>query len=157
MSLTKGTNSYVTASEAEKYFEMRLDATAWVSANSDRQEQALVTATSILDSQKWTGYVADYSQPLAFPRVGVYFDDRLGSNVVMSDIPARIAKATCEQALHLLNNPGLQDDNGTVGSLSVSSISLTTVFAASLIPAVVNNLIKPMLANRGSNSWWKAN
>lgn len=158
MALTKGVNSYVTVAEADAYFEDRLDAAAWTSAKSSEKSKALVTATSYLDSLEWTGVAVSHAQSLAFPRAGGYFDPRLGANVSFdANTPSRVIKATYELAYHFLNNDGLLDDTGGVTSLQIASISLTDIKATSKMPSVVSRLIKPLLLNKGSNTWWRAN
>ena len=158
MALVKGTNSYVTVDEAVAYFADRLDVAAWDAADATERAKALVTATSVLDDQNWSGVVLDSAQLLAFPRSAQYFDPRLGMNTdLTSTVPDRIIRATCEQAYHLLNNDGLLDNTGSVETLGISSINLSTIKAPDLIPAVVKRLIKPLLANAGSSGWWRAN
>lgn len=159
MALEKGSNSYVTLAEAESYFADRLDAAAWTSASVTQKSQALVTATSLLDETEWVGVAVSQSQSLAFPRVGSYFDPRLGMDVSMdgTSIPNRIIAATCELAFHLLNNDGLLDDTGSVKDLSVGSIRLSLVLPANKFPTTVKNTIKPLRANGGATTWWRAN
>jgi hypothetical protein len=158
MALTKGTNSYVTVSEADAYFEDRLDAAAWTEAPESQKSQSLVTATSLLDDSKWTGVAVRVSQPLAFPRQGSYFDPKLGTRVLLgNDTPSRVVQATFELAYHLLNNDGLLDNTGGVKDLTVGDLKLTGVRAASVFPGVVLNLIRPLLINGGSAIWWRAN
>jgi len=158
MALGKGTNSYVTETEASFYFNDRIDVAAWTTADSAQRDQALITATSILDDLSWVGVAMDASQPLAFPRSGSYFDPRVGTYVTLSSaVPDRIIKATCELAYHLLNNDGILDDTGLVNNLSVGSINLTTIRNPNLIPYAVKRVIKPLLANAGAHSWWRAN
>lgn len=159
MALKKGTNSYATQAEAETYFEDRLDVAAWNSADDDQKEQALVTATSMLDGLSWEGVAADENQPLAFPRVGSYFDPRVGIEVTLDGVtvPTRIQKATYELAYHLLNNDGLLDDAGSMINLEVSVIKLSKIRRPSELPSMVKRLIKPILLNAGSNAWWRAN
>jgi hypothetical protein len=159
MALVKGTNAYATVAEAGVYFADRLDIAAWVAASDGDKALALVTGTSILDDQPWTGTAISESQPLAFPRSGSYFDPRLGTNVVLSEgvVPNRIVIANIEMAHHLLNNDGLLDDTGRVVDLSVGSIKLTAMSPPNLIPANVKRLIKPLLINSGANGWWRAN
>ena len=99
------------------------------------------------------------SQPLAFPRAGVYFDTKLGFAVVLDAVavPDRIVRATFDQAYHMLNNDGLLDDTGSVTDLNISSISLSSVIAPNLISKGVKRLINPLLASAGSTMWWRAN
>jgi hypothetical protein len=117
----------------------------------------LVTATSILDAQRWTGIAISVDQTLAFPRSGYYFDPRLGVMALMNPTPNRIILATFELALHLLKNEGLQDSTGTVNALDIGTISLTGIINPDLLPSVVRRLIQPILFNKGSNTWWRAN
>ena len=158
MALVKGTNSYADVTESDLYFEDRLDVDAWTSADNTSKAQALVTATSVLDGLYWAGTAISDSQPLAFPRSAYYFDPRLGTHTALNnEVPKRIISANIELAYHLLNNDGLLDDSGVVKDLEVGPVQLTTILAPSLIPSVVKRLIKPLLVNAGSNSWWRAN
>jgi hypothetical protein len=159
MALIKGTNSYATTFEADAYFSDRVDNSAWVNAASQSKDQALVTATSLLDDLSWTGSAISTTQPLAFPRAGFYFDPRIGISVNLdqSTVPDRVVRATKELALHLLNNPGLLSDTGSVINLSAGSIRLDTIRTPSLIPLSVKQVIKPLLVNAGQNSWWRNN
>jgi len=157
MALAKGTNSYATVQEADDYFADRLDCSEWNNADETKQAQALVTATSILDAQRWAGIAISVDQTLAFPRSGYYFDPRLGAMSFMDPVPNRVIVATFELALHLLKNEGLQDETGTVKSLGLSSINLSTIMEPSLIPSAVKRLIQPILLNKGANTWWRAN
>ena len=159
MALTKNTNSYVTVAEADAYFADRLDVDAWVTAPESQKAQALVTATTMLDSLNWTGIAVSDSQPLAFPRSGDYFDPRIGSDISLSSAAAlqRLNSATFEFAYHLLNNDGLLDDTGSVESIDVGNISLKLVQTPNMMPSIVQRKIKPMLVNQGARTWWRAN
>lgn len=159
MAIAKGTNSYVTVSEADAYFADRLDVAAWADAPELEKAKALVTATSYLDSLEWVGAAISDAQSLAFPRYGSYFDPRLGFDVTMDGIaiPSRIINATYELAYHFLNNDGLLDDTGSVKDISIGPIRLTGIKTANGLPGNVRRLIRPVLLNRGSSAWWRAN
>jgi len=158
MALAKGTNSFVTREEANTYFTDRLDVAAWTTAPDAQKDQALVTATRLLNNMKWTGVAISDSQALVFPRSGTYYDPKLGYVTTLpSTVPTRITEATFELAYHLLNNDGLLDNTGTVSSLNVGQISLTIKTEASKIPSVVTGLINPLLIRGGSSTWWRAN
>jgi hypothetical protein len=158
MALSKGTNSYVTATEADGYFENRLDVAAWNDATDDQKEQALVTATMLLDEMNWTGVAVDESQSLAFPRVGIYFDPKTGSNVEFddTDTPTRVVNATYELAYHLLNNDGLLDESGSATNIKVGRVLLEKVKTPSKFPSHVKRSLRPLLVNAGANLWWRA-
>jgi hypothetical protein len=157
MALQKGVNSYATLAEADKHFEDRLDVAAWTDAEDDLKSKALVSATMLLDTLSWTGVVVSESQSLAFPRIGEYFNPRIGYVVIMNGVPDAIKKATIELAYHLLNNDGLLDDTGGVDSISLGPISLTDLSAPSKIPAWIMRTVRPLMANRGSRQWWRSN
>lgn len=157
MALEKGVNSYVTLLEAEDFFSNRLDVAAWTDATDPTKEQALVTATSILDTLHWVGMALSESQVLCFPRWGTYHDPLLGySTYLPPTVPEKILIATFELAYHLLNNDGLLDDTGTVTDLSIGSISLNIKTNPSVIPASVKRYIKPYLRN-STRTWWRNN
>jgi len=159
MSLVKGTNSYSTVSEADLYFEDRLDAAAWTSAGNDLKGQALITATRMLDNMRWVGVASSETQKLAFPRTGEYFDPRLGIDVALDEdeVPERVVNATYEIAYHLLNNDGLLDETGSALSIEVGRIKLDRVRKPSGTPSFAKSLVKPLLLNEGSTTWWRAN
>jgi hypothetical protein len=168
MALEKGVNSYVTLSEADSYFEDRLDAAAWLSSYAELQEQALVTATRMLDEEQWQGSVVDANQALAFPRVGAFRDDSRGLRLAFTstyvysvnaetetslnrDIRL-IRQATYELAYHLMNNDGLLDSTGEITDIKVGPITLKEVKNAPSAPRTVRRVIKPMLRN-SAKSW----
>jgi len=169
MSLLKGANSYVTLSEANSYFEDRLDAAAWDNTSSELREQALVTATRNLDEMSWQGSAVSESQALAFPRIGAFRDTSRGFKLAFTssytysvtdevetslkrDIRL-IRQATYELAYHLLNNDGLLDSTGEITDIKIGPISLKEIKEPSRIPRTVKRVIQPMTLNSGK-SWW---
>lgn len=160
MSLVKGTNSYVSVSEADSYLSDRLDVAAWTNAPTEQKSQALITATAYLDGLVWIGTVVSESQSLAFPRVGSYDDPFIGATVYFGNTPPkRITDATIELAYHFLNNDGILDDTGGAESISISGIAIMKPKLANKIPEVVRTKIYPLLksSQRGNNTWWRAN
>jgi len=158
MALSKNVNAYVTVSEANSYFEDRLDAAAWTDASDLQKSQSLVTAAAILNDLNWVGTAVSESQTLAFPRNGIYFDPRQGLEVYLDgNVPVRILVANYELAYHLLNNDGLLDSTGSVDSLQLGTISLTKIRSTAQIPNAVQRHIKPLLMNNGASAWWRAN
>jgi hypothetical protein len=158
MALTKGTNSYVTVSEANAYFLSRLDADTWIGSSDINKERALITASNILDEMTWIGTISDTNQAMAFPRVANYFDDRLGVTVYLeSTVPWRIAKAAMELSLHLLMNPDSLHLASTIKNVNLGAISIEEIRAPAKMPSRVKKIISPLLAGRGSNAWWRSN
>ena len=137
MALQKGTNSFVSVSESDEYFENRLNSENWFS-NDALVEQALVTATGILDDMDWGGTATPTaSYPLSWPRDITYYDNKSGYYTDLEDdrsttsegtIPGDIKKATFELAFHLLNNMKTQESNASgenkVKDLTVGSVRL---------------------------------
>jgi hypothetical protein len=159
MALAKGTNSYATVAEADAYFADRIDVAAWLAASPEQKAQALITASKWLDDMNWAGTAISESQSLAFPRMGQYFDPRLGTFITYDGVtvPNRVIQAVYELAYHMINNDGVLDDSGGVKSLTVGPISLNFIEAPAKIPPTVKRVIKPLLVNAGSSAWWRAN
>lgn len=159
MALAKGVNSYITVDEADAYLQDRVDVAAWFTADNTARAQALITATSMLDTLPWVGYAVSEAQSLAFPRRGSYFDPRIGYSVNLNeaDIPKRILNAVAELAYHLILNDGLLDSSGGIKSLTVGPIQLNDISPVPSIPSFVKRLIKPLQVNSGGNPWWRAN
>jgi hypothetical protein len=160
MALVKGVNSNATVTEADTYFENRLDVAAWSAVADTTKEQALCTATFMLDELDWIGVATDPAQSLAHPRKdGEYFDPKFGILVpfISTVVDQRVMKATYELALHLLNNEGLLDNTGLIKDLELSGLKLSVIRPADKIPMVVKTLIKPLLRNSGKRTWWRAN
>ena len=161
MAVSKGVNSYSTVAEADAYFEDRLDVAAWTSAAPDQKGRALVTATMLFDQLDWQGSLRDPSQPLAFPRRGLYYSTRAEAPVEYTEqIPRRVLSGFYEMAYHLLNNDGLLDDSGGVDSLSVGGIALTKIRDPSKFPGVVKKLLRDFVKGGLAGTpklWWRVN
>jgi len=168
MALVLNTNSYVAISDADTYFETRIDSANWSNAADSLKEEALVTATQIIDDNPWIGTAVSSSQALAWPRKqAIYYDSRLGQEIEIAtnEVPNKVKTAVYEQALHLLNNEDLlTGTTQTFESISVGNISITDsnndVTRVSVNPKYVRDFVKPLL-RRGDGglgqSWWRAN
>jgi hypothetical protein len=158
MALVKGTNSYANVAEADAYFGNRLNSGVWTGATTPDKEKALITATGIVDDNQWEGSVVSDTQSLAFPRIGSYFDTRLGFTVEFDDVdpPKRVIDAVYETAIHLLTDSGVLDTSSSVESISIDGISLTKIKSNSKIPSAARAMILPILV-RSSSVWWRAN
>jgi len=168
MALVLNTNSYVSIADADTYFETRIDSANWVATSDEIKEQALVTATLLIDDSAWIGSAVSSSQALAWPRNNaIYNDDRLGLQVTIAktETPSRVKTAVYEQALHLIDNEDvLMGQSQTFESISVGSISISDsngdTTRIPMKPATALKSIRP-LVRRGSAgqsaSWWRAN
>jgi len=169
MALVLNTNSYVTIADADEYFETRIDSAEWEASDDLVKEQALVTATQLIDNRPWIGIAVSSSQALAWPRKeAIYYDPRMGQDITIAEdeTPSQVKLAVYEQALHLLQNEDLiAQKTQTFESISVGSIKLTDtngdVTKTSITPSVIIKPLRP-LVRKGSTggmgtSWWRAN
>jgi hypothetical protein len=165
MALVLNTNSYVNTTEADLYFDTRIDSANWSNAESSVKEQALVTATQIIDENAWIGYAVSSSQALAWPRKNAsYSDPKLGMvvSVAEDEVPDRVKVAVYEQALHLVENEDLLGgQTQTFESITVGQISLTDsnndVRKVPMKTPNATRYIRPLLVRGGAHTWWRAN
>jgi len=168
MALVLNTNSYVTIADADTYFETRIDAAEWDSSNDETKEQALVTATQLIDERHWIGAAVSSSQALAWPRKNaIYYDPRMGQQITVAndEVPSQVKIAVYEQALHLVQNEDLLAQKiQTFESISVGSISLSDsnndVTKTSITPSIIIKPLRPLIRRDGigmGGSWWRAN
>lgn len=157
MAITVGIDTYVTEAEATTYLTQALHAgTAWSGASSATREQALVTATRMLERQQWVGTQAPLSPgpwELAWPRSGV--TDQYGNAVSDAAVPQFIEDAECELALALLQDASAQsnaDASSNIQSLQAGSASISYFrpVKAGRFPTIVQELIGFYLASRVS-------
>lgn len=114
VTVTVGTNSYISVADATTYFATRLYSTAWTSASADEMAQAVITATRAIDRQLLKGRKYVSTQALAFPRcytVDPQAVSEYTSNTRLtwgdgwyceSAVPQAVKDACCEEAICLL-------------------------------------------------------
>lgn len=116
-------NSFASLAEAAAYFEGRLHAAAWATADTPTKETALRWATRELDRMAWAGYRYSEAQRLRWPRASVYNLDgyRLANNV----IPPFLSEATAELALWLIGEDRTAPAQGAgLSKIEVGSIKV---------------------------------
>jgi hypothetical protein len=113
-------DSYVALADADAYFSAR-GVTTWTGADADK-ENALRKATSYLDNayrDRWVGVRTNYEQALAWPRCNaetirtfngftIALIDSDGFEILPTDVPLQIQRATFEAALLALTGTDLQ-------------------------------------------------
>ena len=154
--LEKDVNSFITIAESDAYFENRIDAGAYINSSTENKEMSAITATSLISLLEFEGYTSSASQSLSFPREGSYYDGSTGRWILMNPTPQRVLNACFELQLHLLQNTGVLDDEGSVKSIDVDGIVLTNIKAPAKYPAMVMQLLLPLLS-KNTNMWWRAN
>jgi len=154
MTITVGTNSYVTITESNTYLAQSMRAASsgtWTLADATTEkEPALVTATRLLERLTWAG-AKTAVQTLSWPRTGV--TDRYGSAVDSSTVHQQIKDAQVELAFELLSDPEAlekaTDANVRLKRVKAGSVEVeffTTIFAGKL-PSIVWDLIVEFLAS----------
>ena len=141
MTITVGTNSYISEDDADAYFAARLYSDAWDGATTDTREKAILMACSVLEHQmEWQGLPAVHDQVMAWPRVHV-------PGVDPDAIPNAIKNAQAELALYLLGtNPTATPKTAGYKSLTVDTLKMEIDKADRLpvIPAHVADMLAPI-------------
>ena len=160
MALQVNINSFVSVVTADNYFADRLNKDAW--DNAINKDEALVTATRILNQLNWNGTNTSFSNvtyKLSWPRTITFTDTVSGNVQALNDdrsatsggtIPQDIQDATCEMAYHLILNTDLLDNTSSVQDLTVGSIRLLNPSKAPTLPDQVIRLIGRYLSG-GAN------
>ena len=141
---TSGTmNSYTSVSFADDYFVARFGAESWSSFDEPKKFALLVQATNILDTYMYGGLRTSRSQPLQWPRQGIYNDE--GTPYSSAVLPDKMQKATCEMAFwlfteedRLLSDTSLQQ----VDAFKAGPRDLKIRKSAMVIPEKVLSTIK---------------
>ncbi len=142
-----GVNSYASLPEAHEIAAMRLFSSAWSSATSLTQAQALITATSLLDRMRWQGRAVAATQPLAWPRVS----DRCPHGYPLtSETPPAIVTASVELAIHLLTQ-GQLSSAPVIQRMLGDSMTMYFPTIADELPKHVRRLIEPHLRASSAN------
>lgn len=150
-----GTDSYVTVAEADTYHLASIHGANWTAAVTLTKEQALLTATRMLERQEWVGAKTSPSQALDWPRTGVV--DPEGVAVSSATVPAFIKNAQMELALALINDPSVQTSVDTslntrrlkAGSAEIEYFRPTS---GSRFPTIVAELVNFYLSSTASVS-----
>ncbi len=111
MSLTVGTDTYISLDDADTYFSNRLHADIWDDATDAEKEKALKMACDLLENRViWAGQKTDSSQILQWPRKNLlnHYRDEVDS----STIPDSVKYVQCELAQYLLEVNPLTVPNG---------------------------------------------
>jgi len=117
-------NSFVTRTDANQYFDDRPGNSTWTAATDDQKDQVLLFSTKMLDKvYRYRGEKTTTTQSLAWPRRYVpdpdpdleYTAENLRLREIYMDedaIPNRVKYATYEQAIALLKDASRVEDPG---------------------------------------------
>ena len=143
---------YADVEDADLYLIAAIHAANWQSATEDTKKQALVSATRLLDRQRWRGDKTDSSEPLAWPRTSTGID-----GVEDDIVPADIVNGSIELALSLIDGSDVQANSTPLAqkleSIKAGSVALTyfrsaegIVASGARFPTVVQELVGRYLA-----------
>ena len=168
ITLTVGTNTYISLVDAETYLDTRLFADVWTAASADDKARAVIMATKKIDRLTLEGAKKTTTQKLEFPRryphdtrYGSFMTDATNINqagegwYAESDVPQAVLDAVCEEALALLasaNDSRRKMQRAGVKSFTLGSLSESfydnagTTKANALISQEAKELMKPFIA-----------
>lgn len=150
ISLTLGTNTYITLEDAELYFETRLNAELWENATDDDKSKALIMATKKINKMNFIGVKKVITQTLEFPRL---YEQKNTDNfpynyLSIADYPEEIEDAVCEEALAILSfgsSTHQQNKQFGIKSISMGTESVTyddsAVSSRALLSAEAKNML----------------
>lgn len=93
---------FVSLEDANTYFEGRIGAEAWGSADDAIKRNALEMAHRRINSLPYRGHKLDDTQPLAFPRRMLSHNS--GEIMIFNEPPQAVRDAICEEALYLIES-----------------------------------------------------
>jgi hypothetical protein len=117
--------SYVSVADADFYLAAAFHAQpTWSVQTTTAKAQALITASRILDRQRWLGDEVSATQALQWPRTG--FDSLLDPSAGTL-IPTKVAYAAIEMALALIQGADFQtaqNQSQKISNLKAGSVSI---------------------------------
>lgn len=125
--------SYVTISEANVYFQGKLNTDAWDSASVGDQTKALIQASTDIDKLQYIGHKINYQAEHEFPRE---FEDPVIDDTPYDtdNIPFGIKYAVCEQAMALLDGFSATEEIDGLSMVGQSYSSVKADFDRSTVP-----------------------
>lgn len=157
MTVTVGTDVYLSVADADTYWSNRNDST-WSAATTAAKEAALREATQYIDGSYSFIGVQNVDNVLAWPRYDVLVTQGNLAGVIydQTTIPPQIKAATAELALQALSSrlAPVADRGGLIKREKVDSLEVEYMdFApAGKTYSFVGLILKPLLANGGGNT-----
>jgi hypothetical protein len=157
-----GSNSYVTLTEANTYFDGRMYSEAWTSLTDDiKRNQALVMATKRINTEKFYGTRESNTQALPFPRLSLGYLDGI---FLDSTIPTILKEAQYELALHILSVDMSQQGSNvdTIEKIKLGTLDIKYALDSSdninksfnTMPESVTSLIGDLVSNGSSSAFF---
>lgn len=127
MTITVGTDTYLSVSEADIYWNARNNA-SWSAATIAEKERCLLEATQYIDGHyDFIGVLNDLNQPLAWPRAGavIHSGAMAGKYFDSDEIPQAIKNACAELALECLTERLVPTTKESLSKVKVDVIEVT--------------------------------
>ncbi|MDP8268254.1 MAG: hypothetical protein P9L97_05945 [Candidatus Tenebribacter davisii] len=150
-------NSYVTAAEAEVYFEDRMHSSAWDTV--DDGDPLLISASQMLDWYvKWKGDKATAAQARQWPRTDVTRPD--GTEIDEDALPPEVKIAVYELAfMNIGADRTAEDPLAGIGQLKAGSLMIKAGAEKpnqtnpKVIPSHVYQIISDLYIKSGGTVW----
>lgn len=157
MSVTVGTNSYVSIADADSYFAS-INNTTWAEKSDSEKEYALVKACNYIEAKyagNWEGYISSVNQALSWPRSGIY--DPEGRTIESDEYPFQVKRAQCELALKTFTEDIFADLDAREDAIVEKKVdAITTKWAQGATPqktyVYVDMLLRPFLMRTGNQA-----
>jgi hypothetical protein len=138
LTVTVGTNSYVTLDEADAYMANRVGMAAWDDANAYERSAALLMAARRVDSLRFRGIKYDEEQTMQFPRVmwgqgQTRYSEEHERYSAMSNVagwigddvvPQAVKDAQCEEALAIVATADEDVDRISMQAQGVTAVRI---------------------------------
>lgn len=147
---------YVSDSDATTYLAADFGrASAWAALTDDQRKIAVVSATRLIDRQRWVGAKTDSDQALAFPRTGL--TDADGNAVASDTVPTAVENACAILAADIAADSDLANDPSTASNIkSVKAGSSNVEFfrpqSGTKLPSYIMDLLGAFLTAASSIS-----
>ena len=140
VTITVGTNSYISVADATTYFNDRLYIAEWTAASADDKARALIMATKRIDNLILRGIKSVNTQTLQFPRaifsdyLFYFYDEKqinflnpYGYYVVETAVSQIVKDACCEEALGILKDYQSAEQRKNLQEQGVKAVSIGNV------------------------------
>lgn len=109
-------NSYADTTMADEYFSLHFKGSAaWAAFTTGQKQSLLVSASTILDTFVYGGLRTVKTQPLQWPRQGIYNDE--GTLYSSATVPLKVQQAACELAYWIFTEGDRVLDDVTMSQL----------------------------------------
>lgn len=153
LTLTVGTNTYISRTAANAYIEGSLDFSVWNALADTAKDQALVMATRMIDRQSWLGAKTNSEQALAFPRTGL--TDKDGNTLPDDEVPQAVIDGQCELALALAKDSTVAENSSSGSNVKKvqagsASVEYFRPQSGGRFPAIAQELLSSFLSSSAS-------